>query len=230
MQARVEGLLGDYPQRETGFAAPAELDVGGRWRSRYDSDQAEVALGTRPSARPPRPVRARPHPVLLGGMSSRLYGGSSRAGGWPTGSRRSSRGTRRGSDLGAGRGERRQGRRRRYIGGAGATPDRRRAVPSDSSKGQELRAWPLRVPDRNTAGPAKVRAPARADRGRIAGAGRALAGLGAVTADDVHRVAAELFPPGRLRLALIGPFDDPARFERFLCTSGLAATQRASAA
>jgi predicted Zn-dependent peptidase len=44
----------------------------------------------------------------------------------------------------------------------------------------------------------------------------ALAGLGAVTADDVHRVAAELFAPGRLRLALIGPFDDPARFERLL--------------
>jgi len=43
-----------------------------------------------------------------------------------------------------------------------------------------------------------------------------LDGLGAVTADDVRRVARELFAPGALRLAIIGPFDDPARFERLL--------------
>jgi len=42
-----------------------------------------------------------------------------------------------------------------------------------------------------------------------------LAGLDAVTVDDVQRVAADLLG-GRLRLALIGPFDDPDRFERLL--------------
>lgn len=42
-----------------------------------------------------------------------------------------------------------------------------------------------------------------------------LAGLDAVTVDDVQRVAADVLG-GRLRLALIGPFDDPDRFERLL--------------
>jgi predicted Zn-dependent peptidase len=40
-----------------------------------------------------------------------------------------------------------------------------------------------------------------------------LAGFDRVTADDIRRVASELFAPGALRVAAIGPFDDPARFE-----------------
>jgi predicted Zn-dependent peptidase len=39
-----------------------------------------------------------------------------------------------------------------------------------------------------------------------------LAGLDAVTADDIQRVAWDILG-GRLYLAVIGPFDDPARFE-----------------
>jgi predicted Zn-dependent peptidase len=42
-----------------------------------------------------------------------------------------------------------------------------------------------------------------------------LAGISAVTAEDVQRVAADVLG-GRLHLALIGPFDDPARFEQLL--------------
>jgi hypothetical protein len=37
-----------------------------------------------------------------------------------------------------------------------------------------------------------------------------------VTAEEVARVATELLEPGRLRLAVIGPFDDPSRFEPLL--------------
>ena len=44
-----------------------------------------------------------------------------------------------------------------------------------------------------------------------------LAGLDAVTAEDVQRVATDILA-GDLRLALIGPFDDPARFEKLLAT------------
>jgi predicted Zn-dependent peptidase len=40
--------------------------------------------------------------------------------------------------------------------------------------------------------------------------------LDAVTAEDVARVATELIGPDRLRLAVIGPFDDPSRFEPLL--------------
>jgi predicted Zn-dependent peptidase len=43
-----------------------------------------------------------------------------------------------------------------------------------------------------------------------------LAGLDAVTGEDVSRVAQELISADRFRLAVIGPFDDPARFERLL--------------
>ena len=40
--------------------------------------------------------------------------------------------------------------------------------------------------------------------------------LDAVTSDDVARVASELIASDRLRLAVIGPFDDASRFEQLL--------------
>jgi predicted Zn-dependent peptidase len=43
-----------------------------------------------------------------------------------------------------------------------------------------------------------------------------LAELDKVTAEDVQRVARDLIENQALRLAVIGPFDDPARFERLL--------------
>jgi predicted Zn-dependent peptidase len=43
-----------------------------------------------------------------------------------------------------------------------------------------------------------------------------LRGLDAVTSDDVARVASELIANDRLRLAVIGPFDDASRFEPLL--------------
>jgi predicted Zn-dependent peptidase len=43
-----------------------------------------------------------------------------------------------------------------------------------------------------------------------------LGGLSAVTGADVQRVAQDLIADERLRLALIGPFDDAGRFEKLL--------------
>jgi predicted Zn-dependent peptidase len=43
-----------------------------------------------------------------------------------------------------------------------------------------------------------------------------LAGVDAVTAEDVQRVARDIIDDEKLRLALIGPFDDAARFEKLL--------------
>ena len=43
-----------------------------------------------------------------------------------------------------------------------------------------------------------------------------LAGISAVTAEDVQRVAQDLIAEDKLRLAVIGPFDDPERFEKLL--------------
>jgi predicted Zn-dependent peptidase len=43
-----------------------------------------------------------------------------------------------------------------------------------------------------------------------------LRGLDAVTSDDIARVANDLIGADRLRLAVIGPFEDAARFESLL--------------
>ena len=43
-----------------------------------------------------------------------------------------------------------------------------------------------------------------------------LAGLDAVTAEDIQRVAQEVIGANGLRLALIGPFEDAERFEKLL--------------
>jgi predicted Zn-dependent peptidase len=43
-----------------------------------------------------------------------------------------------------------------------------------------------------------------------------LAALDAVTADDVQRVAGDVISGEKLKLAVIGPFDDPERFEKLL--------------
>jgi predicted Zn-dependent peptidase len=46
-----------------------------------------------------------------------------------------------------------------------------------------------------------------------------LAGFDAVTAEDIQRVAQDIIREDRLNLALIGPFDEPARFESLLALS-----------
>ena len=40
--------------------------------------------------------------------------------------------------------------------------------------------------------------------------------LDAVTAEDIQRVGGDLLDGKRLYLAIVGPFDDPARFEKLL--------------
>jgi predicted Zn-dependent peptidase len=52
--------------------------------------------------------------------------------------------------------------------------------------------------------------------GRLPDPEELLRGLDAVTSDDVARVASELIAADRLRLAVIGPFDDASRFEPLL--------------
>jgi predicted Zn-dependent peptidase len=51
---------------------------------------------------------------------------------------------------------------------------------------------------------------------RLPDADEVLRGLDAVTAEDVARVAGELIARDRLRLAVIGPFDDASRFDALL--------------
>jgi predicted Zn-dependent peptidase len=52
--------------------------------------------------------------------------------------------------------------------------------------------------------------------GRVPELEEVLDGINAVTAEDVQRVAQDIISEEKLRLAVIGPFDDPARFEALL--------------
>ena len=52
--------------------------------------------------------------------------------------------------------------------------------------------------------------------GRIREPEEVLAALDRVTLDDLHRVAQDVIRAERLNLAVIGPFDDPVRFEPLL--------------
>jgi len=52
--------------------------------------------------------------------------------------------------------------------------------------------------------------------GRIVEPDEVLAALDAVTAEDVQRVAKDVVDAEALKLAVIGPFDDPERFEKLL--------------
>jgi predicted Zn-dependent peptidase len=52
--------------------------------------------------------------------------------------------------------------------------------------------------------------------GRVPELEEILAALDAVTADEMQRVAGEIVRDDAFRLAVIGPFDDPARFEQLL--------------
>jgi predicted Zn-dependent peptidase len=52
--------------------------------------------------------------------------------------------------------------------------------------------------------------------GRLPDPDEVLRGIDEVTQEDVARVASELIGADRLRLAVIGPFDDPSRFEPLL--------------
>jgi len=55
--------------------------------------------------------------------------------------------------------------------------------------------------------------------GRIREPDEALAGFDAVTAEDIQRVGRDVIAEDRLRMAVIGPFDDPSRFDDLLAAS-----------
>jgi predicted Zn-dependent peptidase len=52
--------------------------------------------------------------------------------------------------------------------------------------------------------------------GKVREIGEVLAGIDAVTVEQVHEMAQRLFAPEALRLAAIGPFEDEERFKALL--------------
>ena len=92
------------------------------------------------------------------------------------------------------------------------------AVPADElEKARALRQGALRAPAREPAGDDRCSgSAARCSRARRSSRRRSSAGLDAVTAEDVQRVAQDVIASAGINLALIGPFEDAAPFEELL--------------
>jgi predicted Zn-dependent peptidase len=218
---RLESLLGNVEPAATGDADPVVLPENGsavRIHTKQ-SDQAHVVIGARsyPHGHPDRYVVQLLSTVLGGGMSSRLFtevrekrglayyvfcGNNSYA------------------DAGA------------LSAQAGVDLNRideaietivveLRRVADDAVQADELEKARAFAKGRFVLGLESPHATIMFGLRRELLEGRAvepdevLAGLDAVTADDVQRVATDILG-GDLRLALIGPFDEPERFEPLL--------------
>jgi predicted Zn-dependent peptidase len=218
---RLEGLLGNIAPAGTGVADPVVLsDNGSAVRIHTkQSDQAHVVVGARsyPHGHPDRYAVQLLSTVLGGGMSSRLFTEVREKRGLAyyvfSGSN---------SYADAGTLSAQGGVDLNRIDEAIATivAELRRVV-SDAVPADELEKARAFAKGRFVLGLESPHATIMFGLRRELLEGRAvepeevLAGLDAVTADDVQRVATDILG-GELRLALIGPFDEPERFEKLL--------------
>jgi predicted Zn-dependent peptidase len=223
LHERVQELLGDVPQADTGEPAPVRLSPNGDARVKVHtkaSDQAHVCLGVHsyPLEHPDRYVLQVLATILGGGMSSRLFT---------------------------------EVRERRglayYVYGlnhsytdagslyAQAGVDIQRIDDAVSTIASELRKIADEAVPADELDKAKSFAKGRfvlqleTSQGLIMFGLRRevlesktpdpeeiLAALDKVTAEDVQRVARDVIAQRGLNLAVIGPFDDSARFEKLL--------------
>ena len=219
--AKLEELLGDLPAVATPEPEPAAVSEDGpRVRIHTKaSDQAHLVIGARsyPTGHPDRYVLQLLSTVLGGGMSSRLFtevrerrglayyvfsGNSSYADAGALAAQA-------GVDL------------TRIDEAVETIAGELRTIVTEPVPSEELEKARSFAKGRFVLGLESPHATIMFGLRREVLEGRAtepaevLAGLDAVTADDVARVAADVL--GRdLHMALIGPFDDPARFERLL--------------
>ncbi len=220
LPARLEELFGTAAADETGAAAPAAISENGGVRVHTkQSDQAHLILGARgyPTGHPDRYVAQLVSTILGGGMSSRLFTEVRERRGlayycYATSSTYADAGSmsaQAGVDI-------------KRIDDAVTTIAaelRRMAtepVPTEELEkarnfakgrfvlGLESPHGTVMFGVRRTALEGEPREPAEL-----------LAALDAVTLDDIQRVAQDILG-NKLYLAVIGPFDDPARFERLI--------------
>ena len=218
---RAQALLGDLPRGDTGEPEPAKPYEGGRVKVfTKESDQAHVVLGvpSYPLEHPDRYALQVLANVLGGGMSSRLFTEVRERRGlayYVFGLNHSY------TDAGS------------LYSQAGVDLNRiDEAVTTILGELRKIAADPVPADELDKAKNfAKGRFVLQLENPqglilfglrrevlerRVPELDEVLAGLGAVTVEDVQRVAQDLIGDEKLRLALIGPFDDPARFEKLL--------------
>ena len=220
---RLEELVGDIEATSTGAADPVVLPENGSpvLLHTKQSDQAHVVIGARsfPHGHPDRYVLQLLSTVLGGGMSSRLFtevrerrglayyvfsGNQSYADAGTLGAQA-------GVDL------------TRIDEAVETIVAELRRIARESVPAEELEKARSFAKGRFVLGlespHATIMFGLRREilEGRAAEPTEVLEGLDAVTEEDVERVAAEILG-GDLRLALIGPFDEPERFEQLLAT------------
>ncbi|MGH2933867.1 MAG: M16 family metallopeptidase [Gaiellaceae bacterium] len=218
---RVRTLLGDMPLTETGDPSPFQPYDGGRVKVfTKQSDQAHVILGvpSYPLEHPDRYALQLVATVLGGGMSSRLFTEVRERRGlayYVFGTNHSY------TDAGS------------LYSQAGVDINRiDEAVSTISAELKAMAAAPVPADELEKARAfAKGRFVLQLENpqglilfglrkevleGRAPDPEEVLAGVSAVTVEDVQRVAQDIVADERLRLAVIGPFEDAERFEQLL--------------
>ena len=219
---RLEELLGGIEPRPTADASAVELppDTSAVLLHTKDSEQAHLILGVRgyPIGHPNRYALQLLAVVLGGGMSSRLFTEV-----------REKRGL--GYDVHAGNTAYTDAGT--FYASAGVDVARvDEAITTILGELQKISTDPVPADELEKArGYAKGRFVLRLEspqgtiqyglrrevlEGEIEEPDELLRRLDEVTVEDVQRVARDLFEDKRLYLALVGPFDDPARFEKLL--------------
>ena len=217
---RVSALLGDLPASKTGAPSPVQGYMNGRVKVfTKASDQAHVVVGvpSYPLEHPDRYALQMLATVLGGGMSSRLFTEVRERRGlayYVYGVNHSY------TDAGS------------LYSQAGV--DITRIDEALTTIATELRGMTTTVPAdelekarsfskgrfvlqlENPQGLISFGLRKEVLEGRAPDPEEVLAGISAVTAEDVQRVAQDLLADDKLRLAVIGPFDDAERFEKLL--------------
>jgi len=222
LPGRIEELLGDLEDAPTGSPVAASAAVNGSRVNLHtkQSDQAHICLGvrSRPLADPDRYVLMVLSTVLGGGMSSRLFTEVRERRGlayyvFATNHAYTDAGSlyaQAGVDI-------------ERIDEAVATvaAELRKiaaeAVPEDElRKAKNFAKGRFVLQIESPHGLVMFGLRREVLEGRVAEPEEVLAGVEAVTGEDVQRLAQELIADDALRLAVIGPFDDADRFERLL--------------
>jgi len=219
---RLESLLGGLETETTGSPAPVEIPTDGSPVALHTkpSEQAHLQVGVRgyPLGHPDRYALQLLSVVLGGGMSSRFFSEVREKRGLAYYVHAANDNY---TDAGS------------FYAGAGVDVDRvdeaittiigelhkvaSEPVPSDElekARGYAKGRFVLRL--ESPQGTIQFGLRREVTEGIVDEPDDVLGELDAVTADDVERVARELFDDKRLYLALVGPYDEPERFEKLL--------------